>query len=100
MIVDSLAVLTNWTASMPTIAYCSLPVLHGVSAFGTRLSFYKMHQEDQAVHPPLIYEPESVSLRVTGRAPQERWDCDILKEDGEKRFKSMVEEIKQACAAL
>jgi hypothetical protein len=64
-----------------------------------------MHQEDQhhkhlPVHPPLIYEPESVSLRVTGRAPPERWDCDILEEEGEKRFKSVIDEIKQACAAL
>lgn len=57
-----------------------------------------MHHEDQCTHPPPIYEPET--LRVTGMAPQERWDCDILKEDGEKKFKSMVEEIKQACAAL
>jgi hypothetical protein len=59
-----------------------------------------MNHEDLSVHPPLIYEPESVSLRVAGKAPQESWDCDILKEEGEKRFKSMVEEIKQACAAL
>jgi hypothetical protein len=59
-----------------------------------------MRHEDLCNHPPPIHEPESVSLRVTGRAPQERWDCDILKDDGEKRFKSMAEEIKQACAAL
>jgi len=32
--------------------------------------------------------------------PEKRWDCDILQEEGGKRFKSMVEEIKQACAAL
>ena len=47
---------------------------------------------------PLI-EPKSRLLRVTGRVPQERWDCDILEEEGEKRFKSLAEEIKQACAA-
>jgi hypothetical protein len=29
-----------------------------------------------------------------------RWDCDILEDEGEMRFKSVVEEIKQACAAL
>ena len=37
---------------------------------------------------------------MTGRVPQERWYCDILEEEGENRFKSMVEEIKQASAAL
>ena len=51
------------------------------------------------IHPPSI-EPKSRLLRVTGRVPQERWYCDILEEEGENRFKSMVEEIKQASAAL
>ena len=36
------------------------------------------------IHPPLI-EPRSRLLRVTGRAPQERCDCDIFEEEGEKR---------------
>lgn len=30
----------------------------------------------------------------------ELWDCDIRGEEGEKIFKFMAEEIKQACAAL
>ena len=59
-----------------------------------------MH-DDQPIHPPLIeVRPEHATLRVTGMTPQERWDCDVLEEEGEKRFKSMVEDIKQACAAL
>ena len=49
------------------------------------------------IHPPSI-EPKSRLLRVTGRVPQERWDCDILEEEGENRFKSLAEEIKRACA--
>ena len=51
------------------------------------------------IHPPLI-EPRSRLLRVTCRAPQERWECDILEEEGDKGFKGMAEEIKQACATL
>jgi hypothetical protein len=31
---------------------------------------------------------------------QKHWDCDIIEEEGMMRFKSAVEEIKQACAAL
>ena len=52
------------------------------------------------IHPPSIEPKSRWLLRVTGRVPQERWDCDILEEEGENRFKSMVEEIKQASAAL
>ena len=58
-----------------------------------------MHH-DQPIQPPFIPNPERKTRRVTSLAPQERWDCDIFEEEGEKRFKAMVEEIKQACAAL
>ena len=57
-------------------------------------------RHDQPVQPSYIHDSESATLRVTGMVPEKRWDCDILQEEGEKRFKSMVEEIKQACAAL
>jgi hypothetical protein len=54
---------------------------------------------DQPIEPrPIPVRPE---LRFdTDTTPQERWDCDILEDEGEMRFKSVVEEIKQACAAL
>jgi len=78
------------------IAECPLPVLHGVSAIGTRLCFYKKFL-DWPIEPPFI--PAHPDLQTNG-APQERWDCDILDDEGERRFLSMVEEIKQACAGL
>jgi hypothetical protein len=54
---------------------------------------------DQPIEPrPIPVRPE---LRFdTDTTPQERWDCDILEDEGETRFKSVVEEIKQACAVL
>ena len=58
-----------------------------------------MHH-DQEIQPPFIRDSESATLQVTELVPQNGWDCDILKEEGEKRFKSTIEEIKQACAAL
>jgi hypothetical protein len=58
-----------------------------------------MHR-DQPIQPPFIPNPESSVYHLEGTASQERWDCDILEEEGEKRLKSMVEEIKQACATL
>lgn len=57
----------------------------------------KAWHEGRPVIVPFI---ESGPFQVTGRAPRERWDCDILEGDGEKRFKTIAEEIKQACAAL
>jgi hypothetical protein len=44
----------------------------------------------------LVTHPEG----KTDLALQKYWDCDILEEEGEKRFKTMVQEIKQGCAAL
>lgn len=78
------------------IAECPLPILYEVSAIGTRLCFYKKYREGP-VEPPFI--PAHPDLQ-TNAAPQERWDCDILDDEGERRFLSMVEEIKKACAAL
>jgi hypothetical protein len=75
-----------------------MPVLHAVSAFGARLCFYKMCR-DQPIEPRYI--PVRPELRFdTDTTPQERWDSDILEDEGEMRFKNVVEEIKQACAAL
>lgn len=57
---------------------------------GTRLSFYRKAR-DGYVHPPeivprLIYESDP--------APLERWDCDILEEEGMQRLQAIVAEIK------
>ncbi|KAF8269254.1 hypothetical protein EI94DRAFT_1725634 [Lactarius quietus] len=75
---------------------CPLPVLHVVSAFGTRLCFCKAHS-NRPIQPTFNLAD---AKGVTDLAPQEYWDCDILEKDGEKRFKAMVREIKKACAAL
>ncbi|KAH9023585.1 hypothetical protein EDB83DRAFT_2508217 [Lactarius deliciosus] len=74
---------------------CPLPVLHAVSAFGTRLCFYKMHH-NQPIEPLIPAHPE----RVTDTASRNCWDSDILEKEGEKRIKSVGKEIKQACATL
>ena len=63
-----------WQYQLPstTIAECPLPVFHAVSAFGTRLCFYRMHH-DQEIQPPFICDSESATLRVTGLVPQNGW---------------------------
>jgi hypothetical protein len=80
---------TVLTTSFNSTDYSPLPVLHAVSAFGTRLCFYKMCR-DQPIEPRFI--PVRPELRFdTSTTPQERWDCDILEDEGEMRFKSVVE---------
>jgi hypothetical protein len=53
----------------------------------------------QPIEPrPILVRPE---LRFdTDTTPQERWDCDILEDEGKMRLKSVMQEIKQVCAAI
>ncbi|PCH39847.1 hypothetical protein WOLCODRAFT_161917 [Wolfiporia cocos MD-104 SS10] len=75
---------------------CSLPVLHAVSAMGTRLCFYQKPQVGP-VQPPFIETDPSFE---SDTAPRERWDCDILEEEGMQRIQAVVEDIKQGCAVI
>lgn len=74
-----------------------MPVFHGVSAMGTRLCFYSKFHDEDAVYPPQI----SVTPETTDAAPPpERWNCDILEDEGEERFRCVVGAIKRAVASL
>ncbi|THH15674.1 hypothetical protein EW146_g4845 [Bondarzewia mesenterica] len=80
---------------------CPLPTLHGVSAMGTRLCFYRLDipaKGENAIILPLPIPRKYLSS--TDTAPAERWDCDILEEDGEAKFRAVVDEIQQRCAQL
>lgn len=64
-----------------------IPILHGVSAFGTKLAFYKYRK----------LEPGKITPDVdilTDAAPREWWSCDILEEEGANRFRTVVDEVK------
>jgi hypothetical protein len=78
------------------IAESPLYELPALSAFGTKLCFCKA-KHNQFMEPFIEIDPKRTTEELV---PQKFWDCDILEEEGLKRFKSMVEEIKQACAAL
>ena len=56
-------------------------------------------RHDQPIQPSPQVIPGYPKLE-TDMAPQERWEGGILKNEGEMGFKSLTEEIKQACAAL
>ncbi|KAF8331944.1 uncharacterized protein EI90DRAFT_3145515 [Cantharellus anzutake] len=75
---------------------CPIPVLFAVHAMGTKLCFFTK-RSGQPVQPRAISPGPTYG---TNTAPRERWEYDILEEEGELKFREMVEEIKQACAAL
>ncbi|EMD38600.1 hypothetical protein CERSUDRAFT_49068 [Gelatoporia subvermispora B] len=78
---------------------CPIPMLHAVSAMGTRLCFYSLDTTDPNANIlPLAIQRHPT--RVSDTAPAERWDCDVLDAQGEARLLAVVEEIKQACAQL
>ncbi|KAF8506278.1 hypothetical protein BU17DRAFT_71342 [Hysterangium stoloniferum] len=77
-------------------ADCPLPVFHVVSAMGTQLCFYRKPRNEPVV-PPFI---PADRVLMTDTVPRACWNCDILEEEGEQRFRAVVGEIKQACAAL
>lgn len=75
----------------------TIPVLHGISAFGTCLCFYTYHTRSQEVTPAGI--PAHPTL-VSDVAPVNRWNCDVLQADGVERLKKVVEEVKQMCTQI
>ena len=75
---------------------CPLDTLNGVSAFGTRLAFYTYDQQTRILPKRISPDPE----RESDIAPLDRWDCDILEDEGGQRFQDLVAEIKTKCDQL
>jgi hypothetical protein len=66
--------------------------LYGISAIGMQLSYYTYDKDSGVVGPtPLPDNPNA----VVDTAPVERWDTNIMQEEGRTKFLAMVEEIKQ-----
>ena len=75
---------------------CPLPVLHGVCAFGTRLCFYSITKAG-LVSPQYIHASQQF---VTDTAPVDRWNYDILEDEGETELRRIVQLITTECAKL
>ena len=71
----------------------TIPCLHGVSAFGTRLSFYEYDSATTYLLPGQIFRPQT-SL-ITDVAPITRWDCDVLDPEGANRLRGVVDKVKE-----
>jgi hypothetical protein len=77
-------------------ADCPIPTLHAISAMGTVLRFYSVDTR----LPNARVIPPSIPCDSDDRAPKETWNLDVLTVPGEQKLCAIVEEIKQACAAL
>jgi hypothetical protein len=71
----------------------ALPVLVGVSAFGTRMAYYELDGAARVVRP----------LRVPGETDDigegERWKWDVLEEAGYEAVMAVVGMVKEMCSA-
>ncbi|KAI6039464.1 hypothetical protein EDC04DRAFT_1726536 [Pisolithus marmoratus] len=74
-----------------------IPKLYGISAFGTRICVYEYTTEDRTLTPACIIPHP---LIVTDTAPKERWNLDILGQEGEARLKEVVAHIKEMVSEL
>ncbi|KAJ7629399.1 hypothetical protein DFH06DRAFT_1141027 [Mycena polygramma] len=74
---------------------CPLPKLHAVSAFGTKVAFYQQAKGYQMMPPGISPDANF----VTDTAPLRWWDCDVLEDEGRRRFRALVTEIEEACKA-
>ena len=75
---------------------CPLPVLHGVSAFGTMLCFYSITKAG-VVSPEYIRASQQF---MTDTAPVDRWNYNILEDEGETELRRIVQFITTECAKL
>ncbi len=75
----------------------NIPILNGISAFGTRLSFYKY---DSATQPKRIICSNSDILTDSDVAPLTWWDCDVLHPEGAERFRNAAKQVKEMCAQV
>ncbi|KAI6031116.1 hypothetical protein PISMIDRAFT_441239 [Pisolithus microcarpus 441] len=74
-----------------------LPVLHGISAMGTKLCFYEFRGGLAGITPRRI----TGNAEITGGVvPRDWWDCDVLEAEGEQRLRSLVAQITEECKCL
>lgn len=72
-----------------------LPVIHGVSAIGTRLCLYSYQRDNNALTPPRV-PPDAVFMNDIALAA--RWDTDLLSEEGVERLTEIAAAVKTMVA--
>ncbi|KIJ55181.1 hypothetical protein M422DRAFT_199271 [Sphaerobolus stellatus SS14] len=72
-----------------------LPVLHGISALGTRLCIYSYQSNDGALSPIRI---DANPLLMNDVAPAEWWNIDLLSDEGVVKLTEVVNDVKATVA--
>ena len=74
------------------LEYRARSVLHGVSAFGSSMAFYRLEKETGILSPkPAAVSTDHVLADV---APIQWWNTDILEPQGYQKFMAVAEEAK------
>jgi hypothetical protein len=73
----------------------AIPTLHGVSAFGTHLSFYEYDLATRVIQP--TGSDPSLTADI---APISRWDSDVLQQEGADQLRDVVRKVKDMCAHM
>ncbi|EDQ98314.1 uncharacterized protein LACBIDRAFT_303964 [Laccaria bicolor S238N-H82] len=71
--------------------------MHGISAFGTNVSFYELEKENADGHCGIIRPRPAAKYSeqiLVDVIPKNRWDLNILDEQGYENFMEVVEEAK------
>ena len=76
----------------------AIPILHGISAFGTRLSFYEYDSATHVLQPEQVLQSHPSILAEV--APITRWDCDVLHQEGANRLRQVVNQVKEMSARV
>jgi hypothetical protein len=75
-----------------------IPILHGVSALSTQLSFYEYNSATHVLQPEQVLWPHpSIFDNV---APITRWDCDVLQQEGANHLRKVVNQAKEMSAQV
>ena len=69
----------------------SLSELHGISALGTKLCFYSLNKSLESLTPLAIPRNETY---INDTAPVDRWNSDILTDNGYNRFMGVCDDVK------
>ncbi|KAJ8482261.1 hypothetical protein ONZ45_g15011 [Pleurotus djamor] len=72
-----------------------IPVLHAVSAFGTKLAFYKYTKATTVTEPAKIQPYPELT---TETAPAEWWCWDLLEAEGAAKFREIIDDVKLMCS--
>ncbi|RPD81879.1 hypothetical protein L226DRAFT_528110 [Lentinus tigrinus ALCF2SS1-7] len=61
------------------------------------MAFYKLTRDSRRLEPRHVTPDQEV---VTAMAPRQWWAYDILEEEGAKKFRDVVEEVKEMCSQI